>query len=270
MRPCRQSLHWPEYGIEAGAIATFMLSAAVFAAVLYHPSSRVATSISNEWIRRGLMGLAMGLTAIAIIYSPWGQRSGAHMNPAITLTFFRLGKVARRDLLGYVAAQFVGGIAGIAAAAAALGSLVSHPAVNYVTTTPGPSGHVAAFLAEGTISFGMMLAVLAVSNDKRYAPCTGLCAGLLVWAYIVIEQPLSGMSMNPARTFGSALLARDFVGLWIYFTAPPLGMLLAAELFAHRFGLQHIICAKLHHPHGEPCIFGCRGSAARAEVAVSA
>jgi aquaporin Z len=64
------------------------------------------------------------------------------------------------------------------------------------------------------------------------------------------------MSMNPARTFGSALLARDYLGLWIYFTAPPLGMLLAAEIFTRSFGAR-VLCAKLHHPHHGPCIFGC-------------
>jgi hypothetical protein len=69
-------LHWPEYLIEAVAIGTFMVSAAVFAAVLYHPSSPFSGAISNELARRALMGLAMGATAVAIIYSPWGQRSG--------------------------------------------------------------------------------------------------------------------------------------------------------------------------------------------------
>ena len=96
-----------------------------------------------------------------------------------------------------------------------------------------------------------------MSNHARLARFTGVCAGLLVWTYITVEAPLSGMSMNPARTFGSALLARDFPGLWIYFTAPPLGMLLAAELFTRRFGLQRVLCAKLHHPARPPCIFGC-------------
>src|SRR5262249_59622797 len=97
--------HWPEYLIEAGALGMFMISAAVFAAILYHPSSSVAAGITNEWVRRALMGLAMGATAVSIIYSPWGQRSGAHMNPAVTLTFFRLGKVAGEDFIAYVAAQ---------------------------------------------------------------------------------------------------------------------------------------------------------------------
>ena len=257
----RTTLHWPEYFIEAGAIGTFMVSAAVCAAVLYYPSSPVAAAVPNELERRGLMGLAMGLTAVLIIYSPWGQRSGAHMNPAVTLTFFRLGKVARPDFLGYVAAQFAGGIIGIAAAAAALRGIVSDPSVNYVTTIPGPSGDGVAFLAEALISFVLMLTVLSVSSHQRLGRLTGLCAGLLVWTYITVEAPLSGMSMNPARTLGSALLARDFPGLWIYFTAPPLGMLLAAELFTRRVGVQRVLCAKLHHPATGPCIFGCGGKA---------
>jgi aquaporin Z len=203
------------------------------------------------------MGLMMGLTAVAIIYSPWGQRSGAHMNPAVTLTFFRLGRVERQDFAGYVLAQFVGGIAGMAVVAAILGGIVSDPSINYVVTTPGPAGRAVAFVAEGAMAFGMMLMILSMSNRPRLAPFTGLCAGLILWTYITVEAPLSGMSINPARTFGSALLAGDFVGLWIYFTAPPLGMLMAAELYTRSVGAHRVMCAKLHHPRGGACIFGC-------------
>jgi len=234
-----------------------MVSAAMFATALYHPSSPLAASFSNEWVRRGVMGLAMGLTAVGIIYSPWGQRSGAHMNPAVTLTFFRLGKVERPDFVGYVLAQFIGGIAGIAICALLLGRLVSHPSINYVVTIPGAAGEVAAFLAETAMAFGMMIMILAVSNTPRLAKFTGLFAGLMVCTYITIEAPISGMSINPARTFGSALLAGDFAGLWIYFVAPPLGMLLAAEVYARRVGLHRVMCAKLHHPDCGSCIFGC-------------
>lgn len=256
------AMHWPEYLIEGAAIGIFMVSAAVFAAILYHPSSPVSGAIPAEVLRRALMGLAMGLTAVTIIYSPWGQRSGAHMNPAVTLTFFRLGKVAQSDLLGYVAAQFLGAIVGLTAVWFVLGRLLSDPPVNYVATLPGTHGYAVAFLAESAISFVLMLTVLTVSNHRRLAPFTGACAGLLVWTYITFEAPLSGMSMNPARTFGSALLARDFLGLWIYFTAPPLGMLLAAELFTWRFGIHRVLCAKLHHGQRGPCIFACDRSAA--------
>lgn len=254
--PERISLHWPEYAIEAAALGTFMVSAAVFATALYHPSSPAAAGISNEWVRRGLMGLAMGLTAVGIIYSPWGQRSGAHMNPAVTLTFLRLGKVDRHDAIGYVLAQFVGGVAGIALCAVVIGRLVADPSINYVVTIPGPAGTVVAFAAEAAMAFGMMFVVLFMSNRPPIARFTGLCAGTLVCLYILFEAPVSGMSINPARTFGSAVMAGNFSGLWIYFIAPPLGMLLAAEFYTKGLGMHRIMCAKLHHPHG-PCVFGC-------------
>src|SRR5262249_35104200 len=115
----------------------------------------------------------------------------------------------------------------------------------------------AAFVAEGAMAFGMMMAVLVASNRPAVARFTGLFAGLLVCMYIFFEAPVSGMSINPARSFGSAVFARDYVGLWIYFIAPPLGMLLAADVYVRRFGMHRVICAKLHHPHGPGCVFGC-------------
>src|SRR5205814_1703316 len=133
--------------------------------------------LANEWIRRGLMGLTMALTAVGIIYSPWGQRSGAHMNPSITLTYFRLGKVRPNDLAGYLVAQFTGGILGIAAVTLAFYGFVSDPAVSFVKTVPGPGGDAVAFLAECTISFVLMLTVLFVSNHPRLSRWTGVCAG---------------------------------------------------------------------------------------------
>ena len=251
------SQHWPEYLIESVCLGLFMISAAGFAALLQHPASPLSAWHASPLVQRIPMGVAMGLTATALIYSPFGRRSGAHMNPALTLTFLRLGKVAPADALGYVAGQFVGGIAGIVAADWVFGGLPSHPSVNYVATVPGADGAAVAFVAEAAISFGMMWMVLEVSNTPRLARLTGLCAGLLVAAYITFEAPFSGMSMNPARTFGPAMLAHTGRSLWIYFTAPLLGMLLAAELFVRIHGHSHVKCAKLHHPFNIPCIFRC-------------
>ena len=201
------------------------------------------------------MGLAMGLTAIVNIYSPWGRRSGAHLNPAVTLGFFRLGKVHPRDVPGYLAAQFVGAIAGTEVAAWALRAWIAHPAVNYVATVPGRYGFLSAFTAELGISFLLLFAVLTVSSAPRLAGCTGIVAGALVAACIAIEAPISGMSMNPARTLGSAVPAHLWTGWWIYFTAPVLGMLTAAETFRRWRGRQLAHCAKLHHDERVRCVF---------------
>jgi aquaporin Z len=254
------TLHWPEYLIEAICLGLFMISACTFGTLFEHPASAVRQAIENPMLRRVPMGLAMGLTAIALIYSPMGMRSGAHMNPATTLTFFRLGKVRGSDALGYVGAQFVGGILGVIAAATLLGTLVADPAVNYVATLPGMGGQVVAWVSELLISCLMMLTVLMVSNS-RFASFTGLCAGALVMAFIIVEAPLSGMSLNPARSLSSALAAQTWSGLWVYFTAPPLGMLLASELYVRVRWFGAVLCAKLMHPRSGPCIFRCSYSA---------
>ena len=125
------------------------------------------------------MAAAMGLTAIAIVYSRWGKRSGTHINPSVTLTFLRLGRVAAPDAAFYVAAQFVGAALGLALPSLVVGNLLAEPAINFAATVPGEPGPWLAFAAEAAISFGLMLVILTVSNQTRLNRCTGLCAGLL-------------------------------------------------------------------------------------------
>lgn len=249
--------HWPEYLMEAAELGIFMLSACVFTALIELPGSPVQGALPDPSVRRALVGLAMGLSAAAIIYSPWGGRSGAHFNPAVTLTFWRLGKVESRDALFYVGAQFAGGVTGVLAGAALLGASLSDPPLRWVATVPGPPGPAVAFAAEAVISFLLMSVVLRVSNTPRIACWTGVCAACLVAGYIAFEAPLSGLSMNPARTFASAAPGRVWEALWVYFTAPPLGMLLAAEVYVRHHGDADVRCAKLDHPAGVPCIFRC-------------
>lgn len=251
--------HWPEYLMEAAELGLFMVSACLVVALVEHPGFPVREAIQDPLLRRFLIGLAMGLTAVAIIYSPLGKRSGAHFNPAVTLTFFRLGKIAPWDALFYVIAQFAGAVAGVVLAGLLLGRVVlADPSVNYVATLPGEQGTAVAFVSEAVISFGLMLVVLTVSNKHSLNRYTALFAGALVAVFITLEAPFSGMSMNPARTFGSALPGEVWTALWIYFTAPPLGMLLAAELYLRTRGAGAVLCCKLHHENNERCIFHCR------------
>jgi aquaporin Z len=249
--------HWPEYLIEAAGLGTFMISACAFTVLLIHPALPSAQWLVAPVWKRGLIGIAMGLTAIALIYSPWGKRSGAHFNPSVTIAFFRLGKIAFEDTFFYVVSQFAGAVAGVLISSVFLSPWISDARVNYAITSPGPRGTGVASISEFTISFLLMTAVLVCSNNKKLAPFTGMFAGFLVAIYITLEAPLSGMSMNPARTFGSAVSARVWKGWWIYFTAPPAGMLTAAGVYAKLAGAHNVICAKLHHGTRGTCIFRC-------------
>jgi aquaporin Z len=247
--------HWPEYLMEAGLLGTFMISACIFGAVYESPLSPIKRAISSGFARRVLMGMSMGLTATGIVYSPWGKQSGAHINPSVTLTFLRLGKIKHWDALFYVLAQFMGAVLGVVLVARFLGRELADPAVRYVVTVPGPHGPWTALLAEFVIAAGMMSAVLYFSNHHRLNRYTGLFAGTLVAAYITLEAPFSGMSMNLARTVGSAFSAEVWDALWVYVTAPPLGMLAAAEFYLWRRGKAAVQCCKLHHNNEKRCIF---------------
>jgi aquaporin Z len=238
--------HWPEYLMEGAALEMFMVSACVFGVLLEHvagPTNRI------------LAGIAMGLTAVAIISSPWGQRSGAHMNPAVTLTFLSLGKIAPWDALFYAIAQFAGGAAGVMLSSWVLGPVLA--SVRFMATVPGPGGPWVAFAAEFTISFLLISVVLRVSNSRRFTRFTPWVAGFLVAAFISLESPLSGMSMNPARTVGSALSSGIWTAVWVYFLAPALAMVSAGQLYRHWLGAHRLFCAKYHHHNTQRCIFRC-------------
>ncbi len=256
--------------MEAAELGIFMILACTFGVLLEYPGSPVHQALPDPLLRRVLMGMAMGLTAVSIIYSSWGKRSGAHFNPSVTLTFWRLGKVNRADAFFYTISQFIGAVIGVTLAAVILRSTLMHPSVNFVVTVPGHNGVAVAFVAEAIIAFIQMTMVLNVSNRVNIARYTGLFAGALVATYISVESPFSGMSLNPARTFGSAFSARIWNALWIYFTAPPLGMLLAAEVYLRLKGARGVLCAKLHHDNHERCIFNCNFGACGQTVSPAA
>ncbi len=250
--------HWPEYLAEASGLGLLMAATGLFATLLFAPASPLAGWLPGGLARRAMMGIAMGSAALALIHSPWGRRSGGHFNPAMTATFWRLGKVAGWDAVFYAAAQLAGGVAGILAVTALLGPVFVAPPVRSAVTAPGMAGVAAAFAGELAISAALMGAVLLVSNSPRHHRFTGCVAAALLALFITFEAPLSGTSMNPARSFAAALPAGVWTGFWIYLLAPPAGMLLAAQVYVARRGAAAVHCAKLDHGGSSRCIFHCR------------
>ncbi len=241
--------------MEAICLGIFMMSASFFGTILEYPNSSVHQLISNDFARLCLMGLAMGITATALNYSPMGKLSGAHMNPAVTIAFTRLGKVKFNDAIFYTIFQCAGGILAVWLMTFLLGNAFKDQHVNYVITAPGRFGAAIAFVLEILIAFAMMTMVLTTSNHPIFSKYTGLIAGFFVTGYVIISGPISGFSMNPARTIASAVPAMLYPSFWIYMTAPFIGMLGAAEIFKIFNG--RAICAKMRHVDSYLCIFNC-------------
>lgn len=229
--------HWPSYLAEAGGLAFFMTCASLLTVALEHPASPLHQALVAHGIgpalRRVPLGVGMGLVIVVLTYSPWTKQSGAHINPAITLAFWHLGRIRRADALWYGLAQASGGLATGLLLKALLGAWYANPSIHFVTTRPGAGGAGLAFAAEFLISFGLMLNLLLALRSARLKKAAGWLTGGLIMSYIIIEMPYSGMSLNPFRSLASAVAAGEFASLWVYLLAPPAAMWLAAELFSH-------------------------------------
>ena len=243
--------------MEAAELALYLFLICLFASVLLDPASPVRHFVGNAAGLRVLMGLAVGVTVVAIVMSPWGRQSGGHFNPALTLAFYRLGRMPLPDAVFYMVAQFFGAIGGVCIARFLLPDTISRRGVQYAVTAPGARGSAVAFAAELMISFVLMSTILFASSRETLARYTPYFVGFLYTTFIILEAPLSGMSMNPARSLAPALQASYWHSLWLYFVAPTLGMLVAAEVFLRVRGGVHPSCVKLHHANDKRCIF-CR------------
>jgi len=225
--------HWPRYLMEGAQLGIFMIVTLYLTLALEHPASPLRRALPSDLSRRMLMGLGIAGTVIALIHSDWGRLSGAQFNPSVTLAFLSLGRIEPWDAAFYVLAQFAGGWLGLRIAAVPVSRAAAQKQVNHVLTLSGNPGIAAAFAAEFGIAFLLMFSLLNVLHQPALKPWIGVIAGLHLWAFIAFEAPVSGMSLNPARSAASALVAGDFRQLWIYFLAPPLAMLAAAQLCRH-------------------------------------
>lgn len=260
--------HWSHYLAEAAGIAFFVVCAGCLTLLLEHPASPVRQALqTNDVARHVLLGGGMVFVIVAIVYSPWGKRSGAHINPAVTLAFWQLGKLRTPDAVWYVLGQVAGSVAAGLLMKVVFGEWYAHPTVNYTVTQPVglPRGMALAFGAEFIISFIMMGVLLLALHSKQLKKLTGWLLGLLLALYIVFEKPYSGMSLNPARSLGTAIAAGSYYGLWVYWVAPPLAMWLATVLFRRFYHGEGLDCAVLagcgpgtsspHTPDEEPPVY---------------
>ena len=243
--------HWTEWLCELVGTAFQLFLGFSVVAVMEAPGAPGPELIPSSGARLVLIGVAFGLLAAVVAVSPLGRRSGAHLNPAVTLGFFARGHTHAHDLVGYTLGQAAGALAAAAGLAAAWGSWAE--GVHDARTAP--SAGVGPWVAAG-IEAGLTLVLLFVvfsmvssSKTARWTPAvvTGVLSGL-IWA----GAPYTGASMNPARTLGPDIVAGGYGGLWIYFLGPPVGALLAAGLFTVLARGRTTLTAKLFHDRDYP------------------
>jgi aquaporin Z len=206
-------------------------------------------------LRRLLTGILFAGGGTLVALSPLGQRSGGHLNPAVTWAFWRKGKMRPADAVFYSVAQCMGALAGVGVVALIGGTFAK--SVRLGLTVPGEGySSVIAFVAEAAITFLMMFLILYCVGNSRIAPRTPYFAGALVALLVFLEAPVSGTSLNPARSFAPALWTQSFQFQWLYWIAPVVGALAAVPSAAFLFPDKGKGgCAKLFHTEHYRCIF---------------
>ena len=204
--------------LTAEFVGTFFL-------VLIGPGAGMVNAWAGGSVGVAGIALAFAFVVIAMVYA-LGHVSGAHINPAVTIAFWSARRFPARDVIPYVVAQ----CAGAAAAAATLRAILG-PVGHLGATLPAiPIG--AAFVIEWLLSFVLMLVIMAVATDDRVAPgFAPLAVGLTVGFCALTGGPLTGASMNPARSFGPAVAGGFWAAHWLYWLAPITGMVAAAHLY---------------------------------------
>lgn len=245
-----KQFHWPEYGAEllGTAILVFVgLSAVVFNFSTTLPISHL---IPNSDARRLITGLLFAGSGSLVAISPLGKLSGAHINPSVSLAFWVHRKLHTLDFVGYVVGQFVGALLGALLLALVWQSNAAN--VKYGTTFPGagyPLWFV--FLAEMCLTLLLVLLIFLFVSSHTLMRWTPVMTWIVVAAMVWLEAPISGTSLNPARSFGPALVAGLWDAQWLYFVAPPLGAVIAVGLFRIiTAGERDVLTGKLFHvPH---------------------
>ncbi len=220
-----------KYLDEARGLGIFMISAAFFDALVNYPGLPFRHMISSDLLRRFLVGLTMGLTALYIFTSKFGVKSGAYINPAVTFVRYRLGDINKTDAIFYTVFQFAGGSIGMFLVCFLFPKWMLDPNVNYIITVPGKAGTIMAFLMEFLISFLLIVVVLFMGIRRAWNKYTPYVVSFLIMLFITFESPFSGMSMNPARTFSSAIVSGEWKSFWLYCTAPVMGMIAGEYLY---------------------------------------
>jgi aquaporin Z len=247
-QPVRAGIHLIEWGCELAGTALLLIGG--LSAVCLDFGSRSPLRHDGTSPRLLLTGLLFAGTGSLIAISPLGRRSGAHLNPAVTVAFWTQRKVHPHDLMGYVAAQLTGAVLG----AAVIRLLWRGQAVGLKLGATAPGHGLSdwqAALVEAVMTSALILTILLMTSRARSARWTPLVLWPLIATLVWQGAPYTGTSLNPARSFGPALLAPLMAPFWVYVAGPLLGVGLAVAVFAMLRGYT-VLTPKLFHDPAYP------------------
>jgi aquaporin Z len=247
-QPAQAGMHLIEWACEFSGTALLLIGGLSAVCLDFGPGSPLdGLSHSDRLLVTGLLFAGSG-SLIAL--TPFGRRSGAHLNPVVTLGFWSQHKVHPHDVAGYIGAQVLGAIAGAAIIKLLWGRRAS--AVHLGATMPGHGlSDLQAVLVEAGMTAALVLAILLMTSGARTARWTPMVLWILIAALVWQGASYTGTSLNPARSLGPALLAHELSDYWIYVAGPLLGGAIAVGVFA-LFRDLHVLTAKLFHDPSYP------------------
>jgi aquaporin Z len=248
MRPPERGFHWSIWGAEAAG--TGLLVLAILAAIAFVVGEGAPTAdwaVSSQLL---LIGSLVAVAFVAIAVSPLGRLSGAHLNPAVSLAFWVTRHMSDEDLVGYLAAQLVGGLGAAflfkwlwGDTAVSVGGGVTHPSV----------GVGEAVLVEALMTAALVVVLFGFLSSQRLIRWTPVAVGVLIALLVWQVAERTGTSLNPARSGGPAIAFEDFEHLWLYLLAPIAGALAVALVWRSRAVPANPLTAKVFHDKRYPC-----------------
>ena len=236
-------LPWQLFVSEMAGTAVLLLAGLSLVIFANGAGSPVAQWVPNVAVRRALIGFLFGALGASISLSPVGRVSGCHLNPAVTLGFWLMGRISSRVAIGYVVAQLAG---------ATLGSLPllawgeMGRSVAFGAALPGPGYPLSTVLfGEALTTFGLISGLCVFLGIRELRPFTPVLSPCLYAIMVPLEAGISGTSTNPARSFGPALVSGQWQGWWIYWVGPALGTI--AGLIVCSALAKRIEVAKVYH-----------------------
>lgn len=246
--------HWVEWWCEFAGTALLMLGGLSAVFLDFGPHSPVTSMLPSASARLLLTGVLFAGTGSLVAISPIGRRSGAHLNPVVTLAFWSRGKVHPHDLVGYIVAQCLGALAATAALELAWGDTARRLSLGATHPGRGLADWQAALIEAG-MTAALVVLLLVLTSRARAARYTPLGNWVLVAVLVWQGAPYTGTSLNPARSLGPALLAPLLGPLWVYLVGPAAGSLLASGLVRLAGGAEPVT-AKLFHDPAYPSTMG--------------